>query len=317
MKIAIASCGTRGDVQPLIALSLALQKRGHGIIFIAPPENEPMVHQYVANFVKNHHLGRNINKLSWRLMLMMTHLNLSKIVNSKRKSLGLKPVTDVYNHFLADDLLLACDKELAEAPSDSQIKWKQRGYPFLRQGIELPGEVIDFIKSGSTPIYMGFGSMPSDDSEAFVRLLAKAATNVGRRLILSEGWARLGEMSTSRNRLLVVRNVPHDKLFEHVACVVHHGGAGTTATAARAGVPQLVVPHMTDQFYWGERVFDKSLGPKPIFHSRLSEARLTSALSEVLRNNLYKERAAEMKKRLSAGEDRKMNAMVSYIEAMI
>jgi len=45
-----------------------------------------------------------------------------------------------------------------------------------------------------------------------------------------------------------------------VAAVVHHGGAGTTTTATRAGAPQVVVPQVADQLYWAGRVADLGIG---------------------------------------------------------
>jgi vancomycin aglycone glucosyltransferase len=45
-----------------------------------------------------------------------------------------------------------------------------------------------------------------------------------------------------------------------VAAVVHHGGAGTTTTATRAGVPQVVVPQFADQPYWAGRVAALGIG---------------------------------------------------------
>jgi len=42
---------------------------------------------------------------------------------------------------------------------------------------------------------------------------------------------------------------------------VHHGGAGTTTAAARSGRPQVLVPHILDQFYWAHRVAAMGLGP--------------------------------------------------------
>src|SRR5690606_26195340 len=50
------------------------------------------------------------------------------------------------------------------------------------------------------------------------------------------------------------------ELFRRVAAVVHHGGAGTTATAARAGAPQVVVAQAADQPYWAARVADLGIG---------------------------------------------------------
>ena len=39
MKIVIATCGTRGDIQPLIALAQALARRGHQALIAAPSEH--------------------------------------------------------------------------------------------------------------------------------------------------------------------------------------------------------------------------------------------------------------------------------------
>ncbi|KAJ0959662.1 hypothetical protein J5N97_000680 [Dioscorea zingiberensis] len=50
-----------------------------------------------------------------------------------------------------------------------------------------------------------------------------------------------------------LEDYPHDWLFPQCAAVVHHGGAGTTATGLRAGCPTTVVPFFGDQFFWGDR----------------------------------------------------------------
>jgi UDP:flavonoid glycosyltransferase YjiC (YdhE family) len=64
--------------------------------------------------------------------------------------------------------------------------------------------------------------------------------------------------------------------------VVHHGGAGTTATAARAGVPQVIVSHLTEQFYWGKRVASLGVGPRPMTRDSLTVRRLVDRLREAL-----------------------------------
>jgi vancomycin aglycone glucosyltransferase len=48
---------------------------------------------------------------------------------------------------------------------------------------------------------------------------------------------------------IAVGEVNQQALFGRVAAIVHHGGAGTTMTAARAGAPRVVVPQMADQPY--------------------------------------------------------------------
>jgi vancomycin aglycone glucosyltransferase len=79
---------------------------------------------------------------------------------------------------------------------------------------------------------------------------------------------------------MAVGDVSHDVLFPRVAAVVHHGGAGTTAAAARAGVPQVVTPMFGDQFYWASRIVDLGTGATNP-HTKMTEEFLTGALREV------------------------------------
>jgi vancomycin aglycone glucosyltransferase len=65
--------------------------------------------------------------------------------------------------------------------------------------------------------------------------------------------------------------------------VVHHGGAGTTTAAARAGRAQVIVPHHYDQFYWAHRVRELGVGVSGPTRKRLSLTALVSALRESLR----------------------------------
>jgi sterol 3beta-glucosyltransferase len=51
-------------------------------------------------------------------------------------------------------------------------------------------------------------------------------------------------------QVFVLDEVPHEWLFPQVAAVVHHGGAGTTATALRAGKPTIICPLLGDQAFW-------------------------------------------------------------------
>ena len=58
---------------------------------------------------------------------------------------------------------------------------------------------------------------------------------------------------------------PYEWLFPRMAAVIHHGGAGTTGLALRAGVPSQVVAFMGDQAWWGTRVqrLGAGLAPDP------------------------------------------------------
>ena len=58
---------------------------------------------------------------------------------------------------------------------------------------------------------------------------------------------------------------------------MHHGGAGTTTTAARAGAPQVVVPQWADQPYFAGRVASLGIG---VAHD--AQAPTTESLSAAL-----------------------------------
>jgi UDP:flavonoid glycosyltransferase YjiC (YdhE family) len=84
--------------------------------------------------------------------------------------------------------------------------------------------------------------------------------------------------------------------------VVHHGGAGTTTTAARSGVPQIVIPHLLDQHYWGHRVHLLGVAPPPLPRTKLSAAGLAALISATLENELLADRARELAERLCDGD---------------
>lgn len=87
--------------------------------------------------------------------------------------------------------------------------------------------------------------------------------------------------------------VPHSWLFGQVSAIVHHGGAGTTASALRAGKPSLVVPHMADQPGWGARIHELGCGPKPLKLRELSSEALINSLNKALREETV-QRAAQV-----------------------
>ena len=98
--------------------------------------------------------------------------------------------------------------------------------------------------------------------------------------MLARGWAGLAAIDDAAD-CFVVGEVNQQALFPRTAAVVHHGGAGTTATASLAGVPQVVVPQIADQPHWAARVAELGIGvahdgPTPTVES------LSAALTEVL-----------------------------------
>lgn len=58
------------------------------------------------------------------------------------------------------------------------------------------------------------------------------------------------ELSNCTTLAAVRGFVDHAELFSHCCAVVHHGGAGTVASALRAGLPSIICPLHFDQFMW-------------------------------------------------------------------
>jgi vancomycin aglycone glucosyltransferase len=112
------------------------------------------------------------------------------------------------------------------------------------------------------------------------RTLVEAARAAGARAILSQGWADLGPIDGASD-CIAIGDVSHQSLFPRVAAVVHHGGAGTTAAAARAGAPQVLTPMFGDQFYWAQRICDLGAGAATPADG-LSVPSLTAALEVTL-----------------------------------
>ncbi|NUR14734.1 MAG: glycosyltransferase family 1 protein [Dermatophilaceae bacterium] len=142
-------------------------------------------------------------------------------------------------------------------------------------------ELEDFLGRDGPPAYVGFGSMPTPDPDAVVHGVVDVLESLGLRGIVSEGLAGLSLERLGRDlppHVLGVGPTPHDELFPRCSVVVHHGGAGTTAAAVRAGVPQVVVPHAADQPYWGRRMADLGVAAPPIARKDLTPARLRAAL---------------------------------------
>jgi vancomycin aglycone glucosyltransferase len=190
----------------------------------------------------------------------------------------MDPIDDVLEYVLTDHTWLAADAALAPVPATPGRKIVQTGAWVLADRTPLPAKLEAFLELGEPPILAGFGSMPA--AAGVSRQLIGAVRAVGRRILVARGWAGLDLVDDGLD-CMAVGDVSHDMLFPRVATVVHHGGAGTTAAAARAGVPQVITPMFGDQFYWAGRIVDLEVGATTSY-STLTEASLTHALREAL-----------------------------------
>ncbi|MGD2152466.1 MAG: hypothetical protein PVG79_04310, partial [Gemmatimonadales bacterium] len=120
------------------------------------------------------------------------------------------------------------------------------GYWFLDRPDDWrpPARVTEFLEAGPPPVYVGFSSMMPRDPAAMIEIVLGALRRAGSRGIVATGWMAPAARDLPDD-VLVLDEIPHDWLFPKVAPVVHHGGAGTTAAAMRAGAPAVVVRRLT------------------------------------------------------------------------
>jgi sterol 3beta-glucosyltransferase len=139
-------------------------------------------------------------------------------------------------------------------------------------------ELEAFLHFGKPPVCVSFGSMVNRDAGRIDRLVRKTLKQTGNRGIILSGWS--GVKSSSSKDLIYLESAPHDWLLPRCKMLIHHGGAGTTAAGLRAGIPNIVVPFMADQPFWGRRVAAIGAGPEPIPVRHLSVERLARAITE-------------------------------------
>ncbi|WP_217992519.1 glycosyltransferase [Longimonas halophila] len=154
-----------------------------------------------------------------------------------------------------------------------------------------PSELQAFLEAGPPPVYVGFGSMAGGDPAHTTRVVLDALAQAGRRGVLARGWGGLDAQDCPES-VYLLDQVPHDWLFERVAAVVHHGGAGTTAAGLRAGCPTVVCPFFGDQLFWARRVCDLGVGPAPVPQKHLTAPRLADAIRQATERGAMRQAAA-------------------------
>ena len=92
---------------------------------------------------------------------------------------------------------------------------------------------------------------------------ALIAALAGRRALFHAGWSGFDSKALPGN-VLAIEDTPHDWLFPQTAAVIHHGGSGTSHSAARAGAPSIVTPFAGDQFFWAERLRLAGVAPAAV-----------------------------------------------------
>ncbi|KAK5680779.1 hypothetical protein LTS10_006535 [Elasticomyces elasticus] len=231
------------------------------------------------------------NYISYAMIELLSWQGLGDIINRfRKKCLGLEPVSSLWGPGMLQRLKIphtyCWSPALMPKPKDWGPHISVAGFYKLASDYTPASDLQTFLDAGPPPVYIGFGSIVLENPNAMTELIFQAAKKTGQRILLSKGWGGMGTeelIGRTPDGIFMLGNVPHDWLFEHVSCVVHHGGAGTTAAGISAGTPTLVVPFFGDQPFWGAVVAKAGAGPNPIPHKQLTADNLADAINFCLR----------------------------------
>jgi sterol 3beta-glucosyltransferase len=247
-----------------------------------------------------------------RLLNRLTHILSAKITwwttrigfERVRRRAGL-PRRSLYWPF-ADDparprtpILCAWSPSVLPASDDWPPHVHITGYYFFppEHSYQPPVELLSFLGDREAPVCITFGSMVNRDRDRIDRIVRESLKQTGNSGIILSGWS--GVESPSSDDLLYLRAISHDWLLPRCKLVIHHGGAGTTAAGLRAGIPNVVIPFMADQSFWGRRVHAIGAGPKSILVRDLSVEKLSRSIVEA-ENESVREGAREIGQQISS-----------------
>ncbi|WP_175819043.1 glycosyltransferase [Burkholderia sp. BCC0419] len=256
---------------------------GAGMIPITPTA------EFASPFLPPGKVPRWLNRASHRFVNALLWQAFRKSTNAARASVcGLPPRKRVWTDH---PMLYGVSPALLSSPAD----WPANVHACGQWQIDArawapPPDLSAFLDAGEPPVYIGFGSMAGFDRAAMAAALTQALA--GRRGLFYSGWSGI-DASLLPAHVRVIGDTPHDWLFPRVAMAIHHGGSGTTHSAARAGIPSVVVPFAGDQFFWANRLQRLGVADAPVAGWRVEAAALARAIAFAERGDT-KARATEL-----------------------
>ena len=261
---------------------------GTGMIPITPTA------AFASPFLPPGKVPRWLNRASHRFVNALLWQAFRKATNAARAGVcGLPPRRRVWTDH---PMLYGVSPVLLSEPAD----WPSNALACGQWRIDArawtpPPALSAFLEAGDPPVYIGFGSMAGFDRAAMADALARALD--GRRALFQPGWSGI-DASMLPAHVHAIGETPHDWLFPRVSMAIHHGGSGTTHSAARAGIPSVVVPFAGDQFFWANRLRRLGVADARVAGRRMDAAALAGAMAFAARADT-KARAAELGARIA------------------
>jgi sterol 3beta-glucosyltransferase len=260
------------------------------------------------------------NALLWKLACHVIDRMVLPSINRLRKAQGIAQVRSyraVWESPVCN--LIAVSRTLCPQYADWGDNQQICGFfdlPHEASDWRMPDDLARFLAAGEAPVFIGFGSMiglamPSADLDAVTRLMVESAQLAGCRAIIQSHWNVVQGIAEDE-RIYHLGPAPHPEIFPRCAAVVHHGGAGTTQTALLCGRPSVVVAHIIDQFFWGEKLRRMGVAPALMNRRAATPAKVAAAIRNVLDTPSMHAAATEAGRELQA--ENGVSAAVRIIE---
>lgn len=268
-------------------------------LFMMDPNGEAPISSF-----RPQRMGRVMNEFTYKVGYLLIGTVENRYLSSWRKENGVsgrKPKT-APDYRIGDHripVVYAMSPLVLPRPAGWDEHIRIGGFLFDNAPVSWkpPEDLIRFMEDGQPPIYIGFGSMNSGNMEKTMAIVLRAVHAARLRAVVNLGWS--GEKLKSTRNVYFGEYIPHDWLFPRVSAIVHHGGAGTTASGLRYGKPTLIIPFGGDQPFWGNRIRELGCGPKPIHRSDLTVRKLTVALLDLVSHKAYRTAASELGRQLA------------------
>lgn len=270
-----------------------------------PPEGVPRL-RYFPRVVQH-----AWNRWCWRVGNVAVDATINWTIARELRARGLPAVKDFFSK-PAELVMVGVSPALMRPPFWLHPRFRFVGYCRWQSPTSetMERELVAFTGGQSVPI-VTFGSMVyTQPAEWMQRFLA--AWPRDRKIVIQRGWSGF-EVPAGNDHVMLVGLVSHEQLFRHASVVVHHGGAGTTASVLAAGRPHVIVPHIADQNFFAFEIRRLGCGVK-LAKTRWPE-RLVAAIARV--ENDAGMLAAAHQARQRMGEEVGPLAAVQEMEAFV
>ncbi|MDF0530759.1 glycosyltransferase [Tsukamurella sp. 8F] len=230
------------------------------------------------------------------------------VVTSMRRDLGLSPVSARRARRIRTEsqwpVLHGYSASVSPRPDDWRSGLDVTGYWWTPrpEGWEPADRLTRFLEAGEPPVLVSFGSlmMPDAEKRRVSELVSEAVSLAGVRGLVQSGWAGLQAGSAD---VMTIGDTPYDWLFPRLSAVVHACGAGTAASALRAGIPTVAIPEPGgDQPFWAARLEALGASSATLSRRRATARSLADAIERGVSQSTYRSAAATVAERL-ADED--------------